>query len=107
MAGFSISGQTITAIGLFLDLVGAILLAPVIIPKAKRANDVYKWFRTEDAEYSSLQIHSYLHDFEAEPERLGTPEEEFKEFLREWFPPALGITLLVIGYLLQLIAILF
>lgn len=89
-------------VGILFDLIGAVILAPGFVAKAKRAIDMYKLLRTEGYEPSAASVNMYLRDIDEEPRRLGTPEEELRRFSKEYVPIAIGLSFLIVGYIFQL-----
>lgn len=96
---------TLTAVGLFFDLIGAVLLAPAVISRAYRVNKMYKSLRTEGVDITPFSVNTYLRDIETEADRLGSPEEELAKYVREFAPIALAVFFLITGYALQIIAL--
>ena len=97
--------QLLTTAGLLLDFVGALLLGPSVASKAKRINVVYKALRTEDVNLSAFQANAFLRDIDTDPARtLQSPAEELRLYRREVLPVAIGVSLLTLGFLLQLIS---
>lgn len=96
---------TLTALGLFFDLIGAVLLAPAIISRAYRVNRIYKNLRTEGVDQTPFSVNAYLRDIEKQADRLDSPEKELEKYVREFAPIALAILFLIIGYMLQIVAL--